>query len=1696
MRRIFIVLFLFIIVSTMIGAFQILIISSGNFADERINDLPFASENGRLLKYFFENLYGKNYVELLENPSRYDIEKALEEFSKGMKEDDTFIIFYSGYSFLDERNERLFLIPFDVDPEFPIDTGLDFAKIQEILKDHVRSAVILDLWPLERMNERIIGMIVKESNINTMVFIENESRSVFGQWLVEGLKGAVRDEELWVEFGKLCEYISKKAMVEGKTVMFERKHSMRLTVNLNYVKWRVEDLLKHKKVSDKTAKILDKFLKTDLENFSDNERNLVKILISYFTGEISLDQLELMIDQKLGKIVWKGNGTCTLKILAENDLAKKGRVYIDEMYAGDLSKGELEIRKIPTGEHVIVLDGDEISKVTVPIRFDLDYEIQTLSLKAEKAKREVLIKTEPEGATVFINGERLEGFSPLRVKLEVGREYEIRIVKRKYKELIKKFFIPSKGDILVWNFHLEKNKPPTIPEAVFPENGKKMIDPKELTLKWKSSDPDNDELSFDLYFGVISPPPLFKRDLKVGEWKLKNLEYGKWYYWRIIAKDSEGNTTAGDIWRFRTLKKCKVTIKSNVPGVKLMVNGFEYDLPFETVVEEGDKLTFDVKKILKRDERMDVPGDDVQYKFIKWSDGFYVSKRTIEVTEDISLEIIYTPIMYKVFIEKKGMGDISVNEREYSQSEWFKKDEKIHLTASTEGKWRFSKWVINTREFREKSIAIDVKEPLEIKVYFEKHNTPPIFSRTFYPENFSEKVEPDKVILRWDCFDPDGDPLTYDLYFGKTSDPPLMRSNLISNNYVLKNLEYGTTYFWRIVARDPDGGVTESPIWCFTTKKKYKLKIDSNLSNAIVKVDDKSYKTPIILYFPEDTVHTVTVEKEILKDNDKEVPFYDTKYEFMKWNDGKETSIRRIVLTSDKDLKVIYQPVSFKVSSKVIGKGSINIKEKWCEKGEIVVLNALPDEGWKFVRWETSKGEKIKNPFLRIEIETPIFLTAIFNKPPEKPRNPEPSNNARKVNITGVILKWECEDPGGDPLLYDVYFGTSPEPPLRKTGLKDHQYFLGTLNYGTKYYWKIVARDPYGESVESPVWSFETIHIYKVSIDSNVKGLEITLNGMKKKLPIEEWVLEEDVLKIEIPQDLYKDESDIVPGYDVKYSFKKWSDGNMSTERTLKVMGDIKLSAEYSPVLYKVIVEKEGEGYVNIREGWYSIGSKIELKANARKSWKLSHWIITGKKYPPTLDNIKVSNPLKISAIFERINYPPERPTSPYPKNGSYGVPLDVNLKWNCRDPENDALHFDLYFGRTPAPPLYAKNIRTTSFKVTNLMDNCTYYWKVVAKDTKGNVTEGPVWRFRTLKIYKGEEIAWEMFLNSSKDYVIRDAIETEDKGFLIVGSIKNDAFILKLNNYGHIEWEKTYGGSKKDEFNSITSTNDGDYIVVGSTSSNDGTLKGMVLKGTDGWVVKINKFGEIIWQKVIGYIMRDQFTAVDTDTYGNVIVVGKTESDIPGSYKSFVVKINENGRIIWKRKYGGSGAWDVVCSGNYIYMSGGKKGWIAKIDGDGSILWWKSIPSIDEILGIVLTHDERIFGVGYVQTGWINKDICVVKLNSENGKSLWVKKYGGSFSEVGYNIVEMTDHRSLLIVGYTESRDGDLKGYKTRSGKDVWILKISKNDGSIIKQIVAGSSLEDVGIAVLRLKEGNYGIVASRKNKRYLRNIWILKLE
>ncbi|HKI78174.1 MAG TPA: discoidin domain-containing protein [Ignavibacteriaceae bacterium] len=77
--------------------------------------------------------------------------------------------------------------------------------------------------------------------------------------------------------------------------------------------------------------------------------------------------------------------------------------------------------------------------------------------------------------------------------------------------------------------------------------------------------------------------------------------------------------------------------------------------------------------------------------------------------------------------------------------------------------------------------------------------------------------QPISSTLSWNCSDPNGDPLTYSVYFGTTSNPPLVASNQSNASYVPGQLNNNTTYYWKIVAKDNLGATTSSPIWNFLT---------------------------------------------------------------------------------------------------------------------------------------------------------------------------------------------------------------------------------------------------------------------------------------------------------------------------------------------------------------------------------------------------------------------------------------------------------------------------------------------------------------------------------------------------------------------------------------------------------------------------------------------------------------------------------------------------------------------------------------------------------------------------------------------------------------------------------------------------------------------------------------------------------------
>ena len=78
------------------------------------------------------------------------------------------------------------------------------------------------------------------------------------------------------------------------------------------------------------------------------------------------------------------------------------------------------------------------------------------------------------------------------------------------------------------------------------------------------------------------------------------------------------------------------------------------------------------------------------------------------------------------------------------------------------------------------------------------------------------------AILSWTCSDPDGDSLTYNVYFEMDDSTPdeLVSENQTDTTYDPGTMSYNTNYYWQIVAFDDNGAYTSGPVWSFTTETK------------------------------------------------------------------------------------------------------------------------------------------------------------------------------------------------------------------------------------------------------------------------------------------------------------------------------------------------------------------------------------------------------------------------------------------------------------------------------------------------------------------------------------------------------------------------------------------------------------------------------------------------------------------------------------------------------------------------------------------------------------------------------------------------------------------------------------------------------------------------------------------------------------
>ncbi len=364
--------------------------------------------------------------------------------------------------------------------------------------------------------------------------------------------------------------------------------------------------------------------------------------------------------------------------------------------------------------------------------------------------------------------------------------------------------------------------------------------------------------------------------------------------------------------------------------------------------------------------------------------------------------------------------------------------------------------------------------------------------------------------------------------------------------------------------------------------------------------------------------------------------------------------------------------------------------------------------------------------------------------------------------------------------------------------------------------------------------------------------------------------------------------------------------------------------------------------------------------------------------------------------------------------------------------------------------------------------------------DVNGNHGARDAW---VVKLDSVSNIQWKKCLGGSLFDQANGVNQITDGSYIIAGDTNSidgdvsgnhgnyDAWVVKLDSVGNIQWQKCLGGSLFDYAISIQQTTDGGYIVAGLTNSTDGDVSGNH-GNYDAWVVKLDSVGNIQWQKCLGGSRYDEATSVQQTAEGGYIVAGRTNSndgDVSGNhgdYDAWVVKLDSVGNIQWQKCLGGS-AYDEANSaqptneGGYVVAGdtnstdgdvsgnhGNYDAWVVKLDRVGNIRWQKCLGGSrdEEAISIQQITDE-----GYIVAGLTNSndgdvsgnhgdfDAWVVKLD-RIGHIQWQKCLGGSAYDDSWSARQTTDGR-YISAGLTFSNDGDVSG--NHGNGDAWAIKI-----------------------------------------------------
>jgi hypothetical protein len=254
------------------------------------------------------------------------------------------------------------------------------------------------------------------------------------------------------------------------------------------------------------------------------------------------------------------------------------------------------------------------------------------------------------------------------------------------------------------------------------------------------------------------------------------------------------------------------------------------------------------------------------------------------------------------------------------------------------------------------------------------------------------------------------------------------------------------------------------------------------------------------------------------------------------------------------------------------------------------------------------------------------------------------------------------------------------------------------------------------------------------------------------------------------------------------------------------------------------------------------------------------------------------------------------------------------------------------------------------------------------------------------VKLDKEGVIQWQKTYGGQYSDVLRSMEQTSDSGYILAGYSNSpvsgdktetnkgvgDYWVLKIDDTGIVQWQKTYGGDGDDQPYVIHQIKDEGYILGGNSNSSNAltTEGGIVANGTDFWILKLDKEGTVIWSKTFDFGKVDILTSLVENEDSTYLIGGHARNSRPKSGGESLV--SKAVGMVAKEKDG---------INDYVAL---------KINDEGDEVWNKSVGSGGEdiLRKLIETRDG-----GYLMAGTSNSGSSKDKNSNIGSNDFWVVK-------------------------------------------------------------------------------------------------------